>query len=436
MPDFFSYRGGALYCEDVPAQAVAEKLGTPLYLYSKAAFLTRLREIREAFAATNPAICYSVKANSNLALLKLVAQQGEGFDIVSGGELYRVLKAGGPPGKTVYAGVGKTAQEIRYALENDIWMFNVESESELDDIARLACEMGKVGRVALRVNPGVAADTHHHLATGKKENKFGLDPAVAETLAKRAAGMKSIQLVGLHAHIGSQITDALPHRLTFERLNEFARLLEKRRLSIEYINIGGGFGIRYRDEKTPPAKEFAAAIEPLVKASGKKLILEPGRYVVGNAAILLTRVVRVKSVPNGKTFVICDAGMNDLIRPALYDAFHFIWPVKAEAPTFLGPAVAGAPQSLSKVDVVGPVCESGDYFAKHRPLPQVREGDLLAIFSAGAYGMTMSSNYNARPRAAEALVDGASFATIRSRETCADLTAREENGSAPPCKPL
>jgi diaminopimelate decarboxylase len=434
VPDFFSYRGGALYCEDVPAQAVAEKLGTPLYLYSKAAFLNRLREIREAFAATNPAICYSVKANSNLALLKLVAQQGEGFDIVSGGELYRVLKAGGPPGKTVYAGVGKTAEEVRYALENDIWMFNVECESELDDIARIAREMGKVARVALRVNPGVAADTHHHIATGKKESKFGLEPGVAEALAKRAANMKSIQLVGLHAHIGSQITDTLPHRLTFERLNELARLLEKRRLSIEYINIGGGFGIRYRDEQAPPAKEFAAAIEPLVKASGKKLILEPGRYIVGNAAILLTRVIRVKSVPNGKTFVICDAGMNDLIRPALYDAFHFIWPVKAEAPMFLGgPA---SPESFPKVDIVGPVCESGDYFAKHRPLPQVREGDLLAIFSAGAYGMIMSSNYNSRPRAAEALVDGASLATIRSRETYADLTSREENGSAPPRKPL
>ncbi len=424
MEGFFSYRDGALYCEGVPAETAAEKLGTPLYLYSKGAFLSHLREIREAFAPVNASICYSVKVNGNLALLKLVAQQGEGFDIVSGGELYRVVKAGGSTAKTVFAGVGKTRDEIRYALENDIWMFNVECESELDDIAAIAHNLGKVARVALRVNPGVAADTHHHITTGKKENKFGLDPEVAEKLAKRATGTKGVQLVGLHAHIGSQITETLPHRLTFERLNEFARLLKRHRIPIEYINIGGGFGIRYQEEKTPPVKEFAASVEALVKASGKKLIIEPGRYIAGNSAILLTRVVRVKSVPNGKTFVVCDAGMNDLIRPALYDAFHFVWPVKAEAPVFLGGTAAS--ETFPKVDVVGPICESSDFFAKHRHMPEVREGDLLAIFGAGAYGMAMSSNYNARPRAAEGLVDGGALATIRARETHADLVRKEE----------
>jgi diaminopimelate decarboxylase len=425
----FSYRNGALHCEEVSAVDAAQQLGTPLYLYSKAAIVGRVRELREAFSDVQPAICYSVKANSSRALLHLIGQQGAGFDIVSGGELFRVLHAGGRADIVVFAGVGKTLPEIRYALENDIWMFNIECEGELDDIARTARELGKTARVALRLNPGVAADTHQHVATGRRESKFGLAPETAEAVAQQARGMKGVELIGLHAHIGSQITDTLPHRQVLERLIEFARLLERHGIRVEYLNIGGGFGIRYKDEPVPTTRDFAEAVVPLVKECRKKLVLEPGRYIVGNSAVLLTRVIRIKRAPGGRMFVICDAGMSDLIRPALYDAYHSIWPVRAEPPAFLGGAPASPACGMAKVDVAGPICENADYLGKHRLLPQVQEGDLLAVFGAGAYAMSMSSNYNSRCRAPEALADGAALLTIRAREEYTDLVRKEQNGT-------
>jgi len=424
MMDGWRYEGGELHCEGIAASFAAERLQTPLYLYSRAAILSHLRELQEAFRGVETTICYSVKANGNLSLLRLVAEQGAAFDIVSGGELFRVLRSGARADRTVYAGVGKTAGEIRFALENDLWMFNVECEGDLEDINRVARDLGRVARVALRLNPDIAANTHHHITTGTKENKFGLDPAAAETLARRALEMPGVRLMGLHAHIGSQITDPGPHRATCERLLAFADRLEPLGARIETINIGGGFGIRYSDEQPAPAAAFAREVVPRVRAAGRRLIIEPGRYIVGNAGVLLTRVLRVKRSAHGKRFLICDAAMNDLIRPVLYDAWHTVWPVRGEPPALLGGSADGG--GLEPADVVGPICESGDFLARERPLPEVQPGDLLAVFGAGAYGFSMSSNYNARPRAAEALADGTTLLTIREREQYTDMTSHEE----------
>jgi diaminopimelate decarboxylase len=421
----FSFSKGQLLCERVPAMRAARKLGTPLYLYSRQALTGRIQELQQAFAGVPTTVCYSVKANSNLSLLKAIAEVGAGFDIVSGGELFRVMRATGSASKVVFAGVGKTADEIAFALESNIWMFNVECATEIDDIARLARRMRKIANISLRINPDVAADTHHKITTGKKENKFGLDAETAGALAKQVAGTKSLRLIGLHAHIGSQILDPVPHRLAMEKLAGFAQRFAAQGIHVEYLNMGGGLGIRYRSsEKPPPADAFAAGVVPIVKAHGKKLIIEPGRYVAGNAAILLTRVVRVKKTSHGKTFVICDAAMNDLVRPSMYDAYHFIWPVRSDAPVFLGGKQDDS--NFPRVDVVGPICESGDYMAKDRPLPPVAEGDILAVFGAGAYGMAMSSNYNSRRRAAEAMADGSNLLTIRVREDYTDLIHTEE----------
>ncbi len=428
----FSYRDAQLHCEDVPVASIAAEFGTPLYLYSREAVLARFGALSTAFAAAKPTICYSVKANSNMHLLRLLAEAGAGFDVVSGGELFRALKAGADPAKIVFAGVGKTADEIRYALQERIFFLNVECEGELEAIAAIAEELGVRARVAFRFNPDVDAHTHAHITTGKSENKFGLDADSIRRMVSRFAGNPAIELAGIHVHTGSQISDPGPHALALQRalaLIDDLRALpdlsdaDRAQIRFGYVNIGGGFGISYDGGEVSPAQAFAKKVLPLVEAAGKELILEPGRFIIGNSGILLTRVTYVKRTAAGKTFLICDAAMNDLVRPSLYDAYHHVWPVQAAPSPLFG---GDEPADAETVDVVGPICESSDFLAKDRSLPVVHPGDLLAVFGAGAYGMTMSSNYNSRPRACEALVDGDGFEMIRRREDYDDLIRAEE----------
>jgi len=430
--DFFRYCGGQLHAEDVPVQRIADEAGTPCFIYSEATLKRHYGLVRDAFAEADPLVCYSVKASSNLAILKLLKEQGAGFDIVSGGELFRVLKIGGDPGKTVYAGVGKTAAEIEFALRSGILMFNVESESELDAINAIAGRMQRRASVALRLNPDVDPGTHRHTTTGKKENKFGIDFETASRIIGRLASWPNVRLVGLDTHLGSPINTVEPYVEALDKVLGFHsacalhadRAANPSAAGIRYLNIGGGFGIEYRGGETATPTQYAAAIVPLVQKSGLKLIVEPGRLVAGNSGILVTRVSYVKE-SGGKRFVICDAAMNDLIRPALYDSFHRIWPVQTDRP--LAECLAARPDAdgYAAVDVVGPVCESGDFLAKGRVLPRVSQGELLCVFGAGAYGMSMSSNYNSRPRAAEVMVGGSIFRTIRERETYDDLVRSE-----------
>jgi diaminopimelate decarboxylase len=411
--DDFTRRRGELFCEDVPLARLAKAHGTPLFVYSLNTLLSHYRKIQSAFADLAPLICYSVKANSNLSLLAELQRAGAGMDIVSGGELTRVLAVGVAADKVVYAGVGKTDAEITGALRAGILMFNVESEPELRRIARIARRIRTPARVALRINPDVDAHTHHYITTGSKENKFGLSIPVAVGLFKLARRLPQVAAVGLHMHIGSQITTATPYLQALQRLVGLVRDLRAAGNTIEWLNIGGGLGIIYDEERPQTADEFARAVLPLVQDLGCKLVLEPGRFIVGNAGCLLTQVEYVKR-GHLKTFAIVDAGMNDLIRPSLYHAFHTIVPVAAPRPgrTLL-------------TDVVGPICESGDFLGKDRHLPRLREGDLLAVRSAGAYSMSMASNYNSRPRAAEVLVTGGRARVIRRRETWDDLVATE-----------
>ncbi len=416
--DSFDYRNGTLYCEDVRVRDIAAEVGTPAYIYSRATIEHHYRRIEEAFNAGAPLICYSVKANGNLAILRLMKEMGSGFDVVSGGELFRTLKAGGDPRKTVFAGVGKTDHDIRYALEAGVLAFNVESLAELENIERIAADMGRKAPVVIRVNPDVDPKTHTHITTGKAENKFGVDMRVTEEMIARIAGMTHVKLLGFHCHIGSQITDIEPYGFAIRKMTALFQNC-RRSYPLEYLNIGGGFGIYYRGDEARPVKEFAEQVMPFVKASRCKLLLEPGRFIVGNAGILVTRVQYVKT-SGDRRFLICDAGMNDLMRPALYNAFHRIWPVEGNG----GPEAAA--ENLSPADVVGPICESADYFARERPLPPVKRGDLLTVFSAGAYGFSMSSNYNSHPRPPEVLVEGDSWRTIRARETYQDLIRGEE----------
>ena len=420
---FFEYRDGALYCEEVPLARVAAKVGTPVYVYSAASVLASYRQLALAFAAARPVICYSVKANANLGLLKLLARAGAGFDVVSGGEIFRALKAGADPEKIVYAGVGKTDDEITYALRAGIMMFNAESEPELENIAAIARRMGMTARVALRLNPDVDPKTHVYITTGKKENKFGIDLArAARIVTELLPRLGHVRLAGLHMHIGSQITSAGPHAEALAKLVRFVETHRAQLPDLKYLNVGGGFGILYDLEKPAAARDFAAKLIPLARKTGLQLVLEPGRFIVGNAGVMLARVLYVKQSGDEKRFVICDAGMNDLVRPTLYDAYHRIWPVET-AVSLTAPPRNG----LELVDVVGPICESGDFLAKDRRLPPVDRGDLLAVFSAGAYGHVMSSNYNARPRACEVLVQGGRFSVVRRRETYDDLVAAEIN---------
>jgi len=421
----FQYRDRQLYCEDVPVAELAARFGTPLYVYSQSAILETLKSLRSAFADVDPLVCYSVKANSNLGILKVMAEHGSGFDVVSGGELHRVKLAGGDPERTVFAGVGKTDDEIVAGLEAGVLMFNVESEGELEAIARVAAAMNRVAPIALRVNPDVDPRTHRYISTGKKESKFGMDIERSLRVAEAALAMRSVRMIGMHMHIGSQITTTEPYAGAVAKGVEVIGRLRRMGHPIGWYNMGGGFGIAYKKSEARSIAEFAAAILPGVQATGCRLAIEPGRVIVGNAGILVSRVLYTKQ-SGDKRFLIQDAAMNDLIRPALYESFHRIWPVVA-APGLPAPPddFEAAIPGTEPWDVVGPVCESGDFLAKDRSLPQLDRGDLIAIFSAGAYGMVMASNYNTRPRAAEVLVALRQSRLVRRRETYEDLVSQE-----------
>ena len=421
----FQYRDRQLYCEDVPVAELAARFGTPLYVYSQSAILETLKSLRSAFADVDPLVCYSVKANSNLGILKVMAEHGSGFDVVSGGELHRVKLAGGDPERTVFAGVGKTDDEIVAGLEAGVLMFNVESEGELEAITRVAAAMNRVAPIALRVNPDVDPRTHRYTSTGKKESKFGMDIERSLRVAEAALAMSSVRMIGMHMHIGSQITTTEPYAGAVAKGVEVIGQLRRMGHPIGWYNMGGGFGIAYKKSEARSIAEFAAAIVPGVKAAGCRLAIEPGRVIAGNAGILVSRVLYTKQ-SGDKRFLIQDAAMNDLIRPALYESFHRIWPVVA-APGLPAPPddFEAAIPGTEPWDVVGPVCESGDFLAKDRSLPQLDRGDLIAIFSAGAYGMVMASNYNTRPRAAEVLVALRQSRLVRRRETYEDLVSQE-----------
>lgn len=409
---FFTYKNNELYAEDVPIKELVKEFGTPLYIYSYGTLIRHVRAYEEAFCEVPHIICYAVKANSNLAILNLFAQLGVGADIVSGGELFKALKAGIKPYKIVFAGVGKTAEEIEYALKNDILMFNVESEAELYKIDEIAKKLKKKARVALRVNPDIDPKTHKYIATGLKTTKFGIPIEKALECYKVAKSLKNIKIIGIHKHIGSQITETDAYVEAVKKILKLYEKLIKEDLDIEYIDIGGGLGITYKDEQPPHPKDLADALIPLIKSKKGKLIVEPGRSIVGNAGILVTKVLYFKKTDT-KNFFIVDAGMNDLIRPTLYGSYHEILPV--------------TPKERQKiiVDVVGPICESGDFLAKDRQMEKVSPGEYLAVMSAGAYGFSMASNYNSRPKAAEVLVKGDKYALIRKRESYKDLIRNE-----------
>ncbi|MBI1322326.1 diaminopimelate decarboxylase [bacterium] len=423
--DHFHYRNRELYCEEARVADIAERFGTPVFVYSKNTIVRNLKTLNEAFAPLDPLVCYSVKANSNLGILKLVAELGDGFDVVSGGELARVLRSGGVAEKTVFAGVGKTDSEIASALQAGVLMFNVESEEELAAIDRVATTLGMVAPVALRVNPDVDPKTHRYISTGKKESKFGMDIDRSLRLAEQATGMAGISMIGMHMHIRSQITTVEPYAHAADKGVEIIGKLRAMGHPIRWYNMGGGFGIAYRGGESKSIEAFAEEIVPRLKPLGCRMAMEPGRVVVGNAGILVSRVI-YKKKSGDKRFLIQDAAMNDLIRPSLYEAFHKIWPVRMEEG---GPDLPENFESeipgTETWDVVGPVCESGDFLAKDRHLPEVHNQDLLATFSAGAYGMVMASNYNTRPRAAEVLVDGSEVQLVRRRETFEDLIGPE-----------
>ena len=409
----FKFKNNQLYCESVKVQNLAEKFGTPLYVYSHNTIIDHFQKIREAFAPVKPLVCFSVKANSNLAILKTLVKKGAGLDIVSGGELFRALKAGCDPKKIVYASVGKTAAEIETAIKKGILFFNVESLPELENINRIAKRLGKITNAAIRINPDVEPKTHKFITTGKLTNKFGIDFDTAARIFSAQRSFLNVRICGMHIHIGSQITESAPFIAAITKVLIFIAKLKRQGVHLEYLNIGGGLGIVYDKETPQTAQEFAAKVLPLLKDTGLKVIMEPGRFIIGNASVLVTRVLYIKSTPL-KRFVIVDAGMNDLIRPALYEAYHNITPLRAadDKHHFLA-------------DVVGPICESGDFLAKDRMMPQVKEGDYLAVMSAGAYGFSMSSNYNSRRRNAEVLVKGNKTYLIRKRETYEDLIRNE-----------
>ena len=424
--DHFAYHDGRLYCEDVPVEKIAAACGTPTYIYSQATLTMHFARIQEAFAPLNPIICYSIKSCGNIHLLRALRACGSGFDVTSGGELFRALQAGGNPRHIVFAGVGKTDKEINEALDAGIGWFNIESEQEFWNLDRLAGLKGVTARGALRVNPDVEnRGTHQKTFTGKKETKFGVDIDRAAAFYRQAAAARHARLNALHLHIGSPIKTTEPYVDAITKGLALIDELQRDGIRIDTLDIGGGFAAFYEGNEAPPAATYAAAIVPLLQGRGLQIILEPGRSIAANAAILLAQVQYTKQ-GGTKEFVIVDAAMNDLIRPTLYEAYHFIWPANPGA-TLVPPDRTSAQRApgARKVDVVGPICESGDYLAKDRFLPPLARGDLVAVFSAGAYGLSMRSNYNARPRAAEVLVDGASFRVIRRRETYQDLLAGE-----------
>ena len=410
--DYFNYRDGQLYAEDVDLAEVAEVYGTPCYVYSRATIERHWRAFDAAFNGVDHLICYAVKANSNLALLNLMARLGSGFDIVSVGELERVLAAGGDPAKVVFSGVGKQAGEMRRALEVGIHCFNIESEPELERLNRIAGEMGVKAPISVRVNPDVDARTHPYISTGLKENKFGIDISRALGVYAVAAEMEHIEVIGIDCHIGSQLTETAPFVDALERVLELVDKLYGQGIALRHIDIGGGLGITYRDETPPLPGDYAAPLLDRLAGRDLKVMIEPGRAIVGNAGVLLTRVEYLKHTDH-KNFAVVDAAMNDLARPSLYNAWQAIIPVSIRE---------GESHSY---DVVGPICETGDFLGKDRELT-IEPGDLLAVRSSGAYGFTMSSNYNSRPRAAELMVDGDRVYLVRERETIEDLYAGEQ----------
>jgi len=407
----FAYRNGALCAEEVPLEDVARRFGTPCYVYSRAAIESAYREFSQALGARDALVCYSVKANSNLAVLALLARLGAGFDIVSGGELARVAAAGGDVRKTLFSGVGKSVAEIELALAKHIGCINVESQAELERVDAVARRLGRRAPIALRVNPDIDARTHPYVSTGLRESKFGVAHADAEALYVRAEALSGIEIVGIGCHIGSLLSEAAPFVAAAERLVALVERIAARGIRLRHIDVGGGFGIRYKDEAPEPVARFVAGALAALGSRKLRLILDPGRSIVGNAGVLLTRVEYVKPGA-ARNFLVVDAAMNDLLRPPLYGAWHEVRTIRESAP---GPTV---------YDIVGPVCESADFLAKDRSLA-AKEGDLMAIMSAGAYGMVMSSNYNSRPRPAEVLVDGGAAHLVRSRESVAQLFALE-----------
>jgi diaminopimelate decarboxylase len=411
MNAYFQYRQDRLYVEDVPLAEIAARFGTPCYVYSRGALADRYRQFEEALSGRDHLICYAVKANSNLAILNLFASLGAGFDIVSGGELQRVLAAGGDPGKVVFSGVGKSTAEMRLALEAGILCFNVESEAELLRLNDVAREAGRRAPVSLRVNPDVDPKTHPYISTGLKQSKFGVAYADALRLYRKAAELPHLDVMGLDCHIGSQLTEATPFAAAAEKVLALADALEREGIVLDHLDMGGGLGICYADETPPSIAAYADALKQAVQGRREKLLVEPGRSLVGNAGVLLTRVEYLKPGEE-KHFAIVDAAMNDLMRPALYDAYHAIREVEKRS------------VPARRYEVVGPVCESGDFLGHDRELA-VDAGDLLAIMSAGAYGMSMSSNYNTRPRAAEVMVQGGAVKIIREREAVEQLFAGE-----------
>ena len=402
--EYFKYKNDELYCENVKLSTIAEKYKTPVYVYSKKAIIDKINQYKEAFSQYNTLICYAAKANSNLSILKIMAEYDIGCDIVSGGELYKAKKAGIPSNRIVYAGVGKTDFEIEYAIRENILSFNVESEMELDVINDIAKKLGKKARVSVRVNPDVDPKTHPYISTGMKESKFGIDIEKAFDVYEKAAGLENIDVVGIHCHIGSQLMEIEPYMEAVEKTAQMVKRLKNNGINLEYFDIGGGLGIKYKPEDNPPSpKELADAIIPIVKETGLKLIIEPGRSMVGEAGALITQVIFLKD-KGTKHFVIVDTGMNDLVRPAMYNAYHHILSVKKKKEKIVA-------------DVVGPICETGDFLALDREIDNVERGEYLAIMSAGAYGLSMSSNYNVRPRAMEVLIDDKKHEVIRERET-------------------
>ncbi|MDJ0856133.1 MAG: diaminopimelate decarboxylase [Desulfobacterales bacterium] len=409
----FDYRNGELYCEEVAVKAIADAVGTPFYLYSHATLKRHYQALDRAFDGHDRMICYSAKANTNLAVLALFARLGSGLDIVSGGELYRGLKAGFAPSRIVYSGVGKTAEEIDYALETGIYMLNVESPEELALIDQRARQMGVRAPIAVRVNPDVDPRTHPYISTGLKKNKFGMDRETALAVYRQAQDMENVAVKGIDCHIGSQITTAEPFRDALLRLRGLIEELAAQGIRIEVVDVGGGLGITYQDEAPPEPQAYGRAIREGLEGIDARIVLEPGRVIVGNAGVLVTRVLYRKA-GEAKDFIVVDAGMNDLLRPSLYDAFHDVRPVDESL---------AAARVLA--DVVGPICETGDFLSRDRIVPDARRDDLLAVMSAGAYGFTMSSNYCSRRRAAEVMVRGDRFEVVRRRQNYDDLVAGE-----------
>lgn len=410
--DHFEYRGGELHAEDVPLADIARRHGTPCYVYSRATLTRHYQAFDHALLGSEHRVCYAVKANSSLAVLQVLARLGSGFDIVSGGELGRVLKAGGNPREVVFSGVGKTTAEIKQALVLGILCFNVESEAELTRLNEIATTLRKRAPIALRVNPDVDPKTHPYISTGLKQNKFGVDIGEAERLYRQAKDMPAIEIIGIACHIGSQLLDITPYMDALDRVLALVARLKDAGIDLKHVDVGGGLGVPYRDETPPSPAELAAAIKEKLDGSGLAILMEPGRAIAGNAGILLSRVEYLKP-GSEKNFAVVDAAMNDLLRPSLYDAWHTILPVRETA------------QAARQIyDVVGPVCESGDWLGRDRELA-LAAGDLIAIRTAGAYGFTMSSNYNTRPRAAEVMVDGKDMHLIRARESLEDLMRGE-----------